>query len=968
MSPKASIFLCTLACALPLAAPAEERLLKVDDLLALREVGSPQISPDGSSVVFTVRTLDPAKDKSDTDIYRVPMAGGEAVRLTTSPKPEAHPRFSPDGRQIAFLSAREGKKSQVWVLPAAGGEAVKLTDYKGGVSDLTWSPDGSKLALVVKDPDPDERPDEEARGDGEGDAKKTPKPVVLRRLQFKRDEEGFLRDLRSHLHVFDVSAKTTVQVTSGPFDDTSPAWSPDGQSLAFVSNRTAEPDANRNTDIFLVAPREHATVRALTTASTEAKAPSFSADGKLVAYVEGGDPADMYYAVDHLAVVPTAGGDSRPLTKALDRNPLGTPRFSPDGRSILFLVEDRGNVHLARVPVGGGPVEKVVTGDRVLSSFELGRKGEMVVIESRSDLPKEVSRVTPTGLLRLTHVNDAVLKGLKLAPVTRHVAKRSDDTEVDFFLIRPPDAPAGQRLPAILRIHGGPVSQYQSEWSFEWQLLAAHGYLVISANPRGSSGRGRDWSRALWAEWGAKDHEDVMAAVDAAVAMGAADSDRLGVGGWSYGGILTDWTIYRSSRFKAAISGAGIANAFAGYGTDHYQYEYEAEVGLPWKNPEGWAKLSKPFLEADKIKTPTLFLCGELDWNVPLIHSEQMYQALRRLGVPTELVVYPGESHGLKVPSYLKDRYERYLAWYDRYLKPASAVVPPAREATSLLGEALTAPEIAADQKKALEEKLASATAALVSDPDAADSILWRGRRLSSLGRFREAIASFSRGVARYPEDVRFLRFRGHRYVSVRELDKALADLARAAELIADKKVPDAPEPSDPGVTPAPEASSLHYGVYYHLGLAHYLKGDFAAAEGAYRLCLKSSGSSVDSRTGATRWLYVTLRRLGRDAEAARLVAAVSADTQAKESVAYRDLLLLYKGLRTPEQLLALAKGDLDHATYGYGVGEWLLLSGQKEKALDLFREVARGRQWAAFGHIGAEVELARVSAQNGGR
>jgi tetratricopeptide (TPR) repeat protein len=459
-----------------------------------------------------------------------------------------------------------------------------------------------------------------------------------------------------------------------------------------------------------------------------------------------------------------------------------------------------------------------------------------------------------------------------------------------------------------------------------------------------------------------------MAAVDAAVAMGAADPDRLGVGGWSYGGILTDWTIYRSNRFKAAIAGAGIANAFAGYGTDHYQYEYEAELGLPWKNAPGWAKLSKPFLEADKIKTPTLFLCGEVDWNVPLINSEQMYQALRRLGVPTELVVYPGESHGLKVPSYLKDRYERYLAWYDRYLKPAPAAAAPAREATSLQGDALLAAEIAPEAKKTLDEKLASAMAAFAADPDNADNILWLGRRLSSLGRFRDAIAAFSRGVTRYPEDVRFLRFRGHRYVSVREFDNALADLDKAAQLIADKKIPDAPEAADPGVTPAPDAASLHYGVYYHLGLAHYLKGEYPAAEAAYRLCVKSASASPDSLTGAQRWLYVTLRRLGRDPEAAQLVAAVSPDTKAKEGIAYRDLLLLYKGLRTPAQLLALARGDLDHPTYGYGVGEWLLLSGRKEEAIELFREVVRGRQWAAFGHIGAEVELARVTAQNGAR
>ena len=946
-----------------LAAPVaaqEKRPLRVEDLFALRDVGDPRLSPEGTQVAFTVRSLDLGKDKANTDLYVVDVAGGEARRLTTSPKADTSPRFSPDGKYLAFLSGREDKISQVYLLPRSGGEPQKLTDYKGGVSSFSWSPDSKRLALVVSDPDPDEKGEDKGKEDDEGEeVSQTEKPVVLRRLQFKRDVDGFLKELRDHLHVFDVLKKTGFAVTSGPHDHSDPVWSPDGQWIAFVSNRTPDPDANRNTDIFVVAPRPYAIPRQLTTAPTEASEPSWSPDGRLIAYAEGGDPADMYYAVYHLSIVPVAGGESRPLTKHLDKNPgsfTTRPRFSADGKLLYFLLEDRGSIHLVRMPVGGGAVEKLVSGERVVSAFELGPKGELVLLESQPDHPAEVSLQAPSGLKRLTRINDEVLSGIKLGTVTRQVAKHADGTEIDYFLTRPPDAPAG-RLPAILNIHGGPVSQHQNEFDFELQLYAANGYVAIAPNPRGSSGRGRDFARAIWADWGGRDHEDVLAAVDGAIALGAADPDRLGVGGWSYGGILTDWTIYRTTRFKAATSGAGLANALAGYGTDHYQWEYEVELGFPWKNVEGWTKLSKPFLEADKIKTPTLFLCGEVDWNVPLIHSEQMYQALRRLGVPTELVVYPGESHSIKVPSYQKDRFERYLAWFGRYLKPAPKTLAPAVEATSFLGQPLAPPAVSEDQRKTLEENLAKANAEYAKDPQNPESLIWVGRRLSSLGRFQDAIAVYSRGVAQFPEDVRFLRFRGHRYITVRQPDKAIADLSKADEMIRAKALKDAPEPDAPGPAAATAANALFFNVYYHLGLAHYLKGDYASAEKAYRECLQASQASPDNVTATTRWLYATLRHLGKTEEAAKLVAPFAAKGSGS---GYEDLLLLYKGERTADQVLRNATSDLAHPTLGYGVADWHLVNGRKDEALALLREIVRGPQWAAFGYAAAEAELSR--------
>jgi dipeptidyl aminopeptidase/acylaminoacyl peptidase len=943
----------------PLPLAAQGRPLKVDDLFSLKDVADPRLSPDGRSVAYTLTSLDAKKDEADTDIYVVPVAGGEPLRLTSSKKDETHPRFSPDGEWIAFLSDREGKKTQVYFMSRRGGEAAKLTDYKAPVSDLAWSPDSKRLALVVADVDPD-APDEADEEKAASEKKKeTAKPIVLRRLQFKRDGEGYLREIRKHVHVFDVAAKTSVQVTSGPFDDSEPAWSPDGESIAFVSNRTLpDPDRSQDTNVFVVPAREGAIPRAIETSPGADSSPAWSPDGKWIAYVAGCDPKDLYYGASHVAVVAAdGGGASRPLTASLDRNVL-SPRFAPDGQSVLFLLEDGGNQHLARVAVAGGAVERVVAGDREVQAFDVGPKGEIVVLETSPWQPAEVSAVSGGKLTRLTTVNDAFLKGIRLGRVERFQAKSADGTLVDAFLTLPPDHEAGQKTPAILRIHGGPAWLFTTGFELEWQLLAARGYAVIASNPRGSTGYGTAFSRAIWADWGNKDFEDVIAAVDHVVKTGVADPDRLGVGGWSYGGILTDYVISKTTRFKAAVSGASSANALATYGTDHYQYEYEVELGLPWKTRDRWLALSSSFFDVEKVTTPTLFLCGALDMNVPLLNSEQLYQALRRVGrVDTELVVYPDQWHAIETPSYRKDRWERYIAWYDRYLRPGTVAGDLKPEATSLLGQPLFAPDVPEETRKTLEGSLAKATADFAQSPDSVEAAVSLGRRHASLGQFREAIDVYTRALAAHPEDARLYRHRGHRYITVRELDKAIADLGRAAELVSGR--PDEPEP-DPDPE-RPPVTTLQFSVFYHLGLAHYLKGDFAAAEKAYRRCLEKARGSDDRLVSVTDWLYMTLRRLGRAEEAARLLAPIQAGLGVTQDRSYLNRLLLYKGVYTPEDLLRAGGDPLTRDTYGYAVGNWLLYNGRKEEARAAFERVVSSPQWPAFGHVASEAELTRM-------
>ena len=651
-------------------APAQ-RKVELDDVYRLREVSDPQLSPDGAWVAYTVSLPDTIEDRANSDVWMSSWDGDRKVRLTSSKSSEDTPRWSPDGRYLTFLSARDDAREvdQVWLLDRSGGEAERITVLPGGVSDYAWSPDSKRLALIVSDPDPDS-----AVPGPDTTLKTTPRPIVLNRFQFKEDETEYLDSRRDHLYLFDLASRKAEILTPGEYNEQWPSWSPDSRSIAFVSKRRPEFDRTNNWDLYVVEARAGASPRQLTTFEGPdmdpqwgGRAPSWSPDGKQLAYVQGGPLKLIYYAGQKIAVVPAAGGPVRVLTPTLDRNVL-SPVWSADGASILFLLEDDRVTDVASVPSGGGKIQPLTRGRGFVSDLSVGPGGKLAVLASTPTVPAEVFAVEGGGLRRLSQQNDEWLSGVRLAPVEEISFKSRDGTPIHGFLVRPIDYRSGTRVPAVLKVHGGPVYQFSNEFDLEWQLLAADGFAVVAANPRGSSGRGEKFSTAIWADWGNKDGQDVLAAVDYAVAVGVADPGRLGVGGWSYGGILTNQVIARDRRFKAAISGAGQSNALAGYGTDQYVREYEAELGTPWANPEAYTRVSFPFFHADRIVTPTLFLCGERDFNVPLLNSEQMYQALRSLGRETELVIYPGEYHEIRKPSYRRDRLQRYLDWYGRYL------------------------------------------------------------------------------------------------------------------------------------------------------------------------------------------------------------------------------------------------------------------------------------------------------------
>ena len=640
-----------------------KRSITIEDVLAIKSVRQVKVSPDEKWIAFTISTIDTTKDKSNTRIWMISTEGGDPIPMTSEDYSAGNPRWSPDGKYLSFTASKGDKaKTQVWNLNRLGGEAQQVTKIKQGVSGYEWSPDGKRLLLRLKDPKP-----ADLTKDTKDDEK--PLPHVIDRIHFKQDYAGYLDNRRNHLYVYTPGDSVATQITSGNYDDSQPRWSPDGKSIAFVSNRSDNPDLSYNSDIWIVSADntdKGAKLKQVTTNPVSDGSPNWSPDGKSIVYVTSLQAEIMPFSMQYLATVEVENGSPRILTQELDRR-VSNPSFSKDGKTIYFGMNNEGERYLASIELSGTNLKRIFKDQINLLDYALTEE-VIYTLHSKVNEPGAIYKFQNNQLEQLTKVNDELFFEISLGNHEKVNFKSKDGTNVEGFVIKPSNFDSSKKYPLILWIHGGPISQYTYSLHTTGQIFASNGYVVLLVNPRGSTGYGEEFCKAIFADWGNKDYEDVIAGVDYLIGLGYVDENKLGVGGWSYGGILTNYVITQTKRFKGAVSGASLGIVRANFGHDQYVKWYNAEFGMPWENTELWERLS-PFNKVENITTPTLWMGGSADWNVPIINSEQMYLGMKSLGRETQLVVYPGEHHGIRRPSFQKDRWQRWLDWYDKYLE-----------------------------------------------------------------------------------------------------------------------------------------------------------------------------------------------------------------------------------------------------------------------------------------------------------